>query len=62
MKNTKVPWWRNRTRLAFFAFLGIAGYFLWTEHQAHIAPYLVWILLIACLKTWKLKNQPAFAD
>ena len=49
MKQVKTPWWRNRTRLAFVAFLVIAGYFLWTEHQAHIAPYLVWILLGACL-------------
>lgn len=49
MKHTKIPWWRSSTRLTFFAFLGIAGYFLWTEHQAHITPYLGWILLIACL-------------
>ena len=52
MKSTKpanTPWWRNRNRVAFMVFIIIAGYFLWTEHEAHIAPYLVWILLGACL-------------
>lgn len=49
MKSAKTPWWRSSTKLPFVAFLAIAGYFLWTEHQAHITPYLVWILLIACL-------------
>jgi len=52
MKSTKpthTPWWRNRNRVAFIAFIVIAGYFLWREHEAHIAPYLVWILLGACL-------------
>jgi len=49
MKSTNTPWWRNRNRLAFISFIIIAGYFLWSEHEAHIAPYLVWILLGACL-------------
>ena len=43
------PWWRNRNRVVFILFIVIAGYFLWTEHRAHIAPYLTWILLGACL-------------
>jgi hypothetical protein len=49
MKHAKTPWWKNRNRLAFVAFLVIAGYFIWREHEAHITPYLIWILLIACL-------------
>lgn len=49
MKMTNKPWWRNRNRVAFIVFVVIAGYFLWTEHRAHIAPYLTWILLGACL-------------
>ena len=49
MKPANTPWWRNRNRLVFIAFLAIVGYFLWTEHQAHITPYLTWILLIAAL-------------
>jgi len=43
------PWWRNRNRVVFILFIVIAGYFLWTEHRAHIVPYLTWILLGACL-------------
>ena len=42
-------WWRNRNRIAFILFIVVAGYFLWTEHRAHITPYLTWILLGACL-------------
>ncbi|MBL8670753.1 MAG: DUF2933 domain-containing protein [Alphaproteobacteria bacterium] len=34
--------------LALVAFLGVAGYFLWTEHRAHVVQYLPWILLLAC--------------
>jgi hypothetical protein len=35
----------------FLGFLAIAGYFLVTEHRAHLAlalPYLPWLLLLAC--------------
>ncbi|MFT5657462.1 MAG: hypothetical protein ACI9KN_000735 [Gammaproteobacteria bacterium] len=49
MKHDKTSWWRNSSKLVFGGFLAIAGYFLWTEHQAHITPYLIWILLGACL-------------
>ena len=42
-------------RPSFFAsrantvgFLAIAGYFLVTEHWAHITPFLPWLLLLAC--------------
>lgn len=41
----------SRNALALIIFLGIGGYFLWTEHSAHAAlaiPYLPWILLLAC--------------
>ena len=42
---------RSRFSIALLAFLAIAGYFLWTEHQAHVwaaVPYLPWLLLLAC--------------
>jgi hypothetical protein len=41
----------SRAGVALLAFLAIAGYFLWTEHQAHVlavVPYLPWLLLLAC--------------
>ena len=39
-------------RWAFWGFLLIAGYFLFTEHRAHLygwfSSYGVWLLLLAC--------------
>ena len=46
-----VPWWRTRSGLVLLGFLAIGGYFLITEHRAHLAlaiPYLPWLLLLAC--------------
>ena len=40
-------WWRSRTGLAFIGFAAIAGFFLWTEHRAHLLgalPYLIFLL------------------
>ena len=30
------PWFRSRSGLVLLAFLGIAGFFLVTEHRAHV--------------------------
>lgn len=41
----------SRTTLAVIGFMAVAGYFLWTEHSAHLTlalPYLPWLLLLAC--------------
>jgi len=41
----------SRQGLVLIGFLAIAGYFLWTEHEAHIRglfPYWPWLLLLAC--------------
>lgn len=35
-------------RWVFWGFLLIAGYFLITEHRAHVVPYLPFLLLLAC--------------
>ncbi|MBI2379517.1 MAG: DUF2933 domain-containing protein [Gammaproteobacteria bacterium] len=32
----------------FLGFLAIAGYFLLSEHRAHVVPYLPFLLLLAC--------------
>ena len=40
-----------RHGLVLAGFLAIAGYFLWTEHEAHVRalfPYLPWLFLLAC--------------
>ncbi|HEX8042476.1 DUF2933 domain-containing protein [Candidatus Deferrimicrobium sp.] len=34
--------------IALVAFLGIAVFFLWSEHKAHILGALPWLLLLAC--------------
>ena len=36
------------SRWAFWGFLLIAGYFLYSEHRAHIIPYLPFLLVLAC--------------
>ncbi len=49
MNDTKSRWWHNRSKLSFVVFLAIAGYFLWTEHQAHAIAFLPWILILGCV-------------
>jgi len=35
-------------RIAFAVFLAVAGFFLWTEHRAHLYSALPYVLLLAC--------------
>jgi hypothetical protein len=37
-----------RSRIALIGFLVIAGFFLWTEHRAHLMGALPYLLLLAC--------------
>lgn len=37
-----------RAGWALLVFLGIAGFFLWTEHRAHLFGILPYLLLILC--------------
>jgi len=39
---------RSRSGIIFILFLGIAGFFLWTEHRAHLFSFLPFLLLLAC--------------
>ena len=42
---------RQRQGIVLAGFLVVAGYFLWTEHEAHVRglfPYWPWLLLLAC--------------
>lgn len=41
-------WWRSPNGIALLVFLGIAAFFLITEHLTHIIPALPWLLLLAC--------------
>jgi hypothetical protein len=40
--------WRSRTGLALLGFLAIAGFFLFTEHRAHLLGALPFVLLSLC--------------
>jgi len=41
-------WLRSRTGLVFLAFLGIAAFYLITEHAAHFFGILPYALLLLC--------------
>jgi hypothetical protein len=38
----------SRANIVLIGFLAIGGYFLVTEHWAHVIPFLPWLLLLAC--------------
>lgn len=38
----------KRTTIALCALLPIAGFYLWTEHRAHVLGALPYLLLLAC--------------
>jgi hypothetical protein len=40
--------WTSRAALVFLGFLGIAGFYLVTEHTAHLLGALPYLLLLAC--------------
>ena len=41
-------WIRSRSGIVLLAFLAIAGFFLVTEHTAHVLGVLPYLLLLAC--------------
>ncbi len=41
-------WWTSTTGVVTLGFLGVAGYFLITEHTAHLFGALPWLLIAAC--------------
>lgn len=38
----------SKSKLVLIGFLVVAGYFLVTEHRAHVVPYLPYLLILAC--------------
>jgi hypothetical protein len=46
--HSDTPWWRTRSGLALCGFLLVAGFFLLTEHTAHVFGVLPYLLLLAC--------------
>ena len=47
--NSRPPFWRSRHGVAFLVVAAVAAYFLFKEHTAHVAGYLPFLLLAACL-------------
>ncbi len=41
-------WWRSRLNWALIGFLAIAGFFLFTEHRAHVLGVLPIALVALC--------------
>lgn len=42
------PWWKTRSGLVLCGFLLIAGFYLLTEHTAHVFGALPYLFLAAC--------------
>ena len=42
------PFWGSRASIALLVLAGVAGYFLLTEHRAHVFGALPYLLLLAC--------------
>jgi hypothetical protein len=42
------PFWRSRFGLGWLVLAAMAGWFLWTEHRAHLFGALPWLVLLAC--------------
>ena len=40
------PWWRHN--IVLIAFMAIAAFYLYTEHEAHLLGVFPWLLLLAC--------------
>ncbi len=42
------PWWKTRSGVVLCGFLLIAGFYLLTEHTAHVFGVLPYLLIAAC--------------
>lgn len=43
-----MSFFKTKTGIVFIGFAVIAGYQLIVEHGVHLAPYLPWLILLAC--------------
>ena len=48
LDNNSTGFWRSKTGIVCAGFLVVAGFFLITEHTAHVLGALPWLLLAAC--------------
>lgn len=45
---SRPAWWRTRSGIVLCGFLLVAGFYLLTEHTAHLFGVLPYLLLLAC--------------
>jgi hypothetical protein len=48
MDASHTPLWRSRSGIVLLGFLAIAGFYLVTEHTAHLFGALPFLILLAC--------------
>jgi hypothetical protein len=49
MGTQEVPaFWRSASGIAFMVAVAVGGFFLWTEHRAHLFGALPFLFLLAC--------------
>jgi hypothetical protein len=46
--NMHTPLWRTRSGIVLLGFLAVAGFYLVTEHTAHVLGALPFLLLLSC--------------
>ena len=46
---SRLPWLKSRANITLLVFLGIGGYFLLTEHWAHVIQALPYLLVLGCV-------------
>lgn len=43
-----LPWYKRRNNQVLLILVAVGGVYLLVEHWAHAAPYLPWLILLAC--------------
>jgi hypothetical protein len=47
-EHAREPFWRTKSGIVLIGFLLVAGFFLLTEHAAHVYGVLPYLLILAC--------------
>ena len=47
-QSSMAVWYKRRANLPYMLLIGAAGLYILTDHWAHAAPYLPWLLILAC--------------
>ena len=48
MNDTHTPLWRSKSGIVLLGFLAVAGFYLVTEHTAHVLGLLPFLIFLAC--------------